>query len=237
MRINRFIGNFDFSLKVITIYEESILNQVMYVLRMQKGEKIILSDGKGKEVLGEVLHIQKDRIDVNILEEREDNNDPDIRAFLYCSILKQNNFEWVVQKGCEVGVAGIIPIIAERTVKTRLREERLRTIIREAAEQSERKILPYLSFPLDYSEALQQVSKDECTLFFHRAGYPIEKTISKKRPSKVNFFIGPEGGWTEKEVRMANEHHFKIISLSRLNFRSETAAIIASYLVCQDFLR
>ncbi len=237
MRINRFIGNFDFSLKVITLHEENILNQIIYVLRLQKGEKIILSDGKGKEVLGEVLRIQKDRIDVNILEEREENNDPDIRGILYCSILKRDNFEWVVQKGCEIGVAGINPIIAERTVKTRLREERLRTIIREAAEQSERKILPYIAAPLDYSDALQQVSEDECSMLFHRTGRPIEEIAPEKRPSKVNFFIGPEGGWTEKEVRMANEHHFKIISLSKLNFRSETAAIIASYVICQRFLR
>ena len=242
MRMNRFIGDFDLTSRSLVLSERPLINQIKNVLRMSKGDTIMLSDGKGREVIAEISEIRNDRIEVRIVEESKNLNEPDIRAVLYCSVLKKENFEWVVQKACEIGIKEITPIITERTIKTNINEERLKKIIKEAAEQSERKELTQLNATLDFSEAIQNAERDPLNLFFDRSGCSVKELtrgtgLPRRNNDKdvlyVNFFIGPEGGWSARELQRAREKDFTIVNLSRLNFRSETAAVIACYLVCQ----
>ena len=245
MRLNRFIVDLDLRGGPVTLTGQTILKQIKNVLRMKAGDRLILSDGKGKEFLAEVSSITKDAIDADILEELDNPNEPDIHASLHCSILKRENFEWVVQKACEIGVREIVPIISERTVKTGINEERLSKIMKEAAEQSERKFLPTLSTTITLAEALRRMKKDRLNLFFDRTGTPIkdlsvrsdmENLKNVRDQLKTNLFIGPEGGWTGRELQSADENGCIIVQLSKLSLRSETAAVVASYLVCQRLL-
>lgn len=233
MRLHRFIGDFDFSSSTIEIMDNNIVNQLMNVLRLGVGERLILGDGRGQECVGEISARQKNAITITIIERSTNENDPAVSAVLYCAILKRENFELVVQKATEIGVAEIVPIITTRTVKLDIKEDRLQKIIKEAAEQSGRGRLPILHAPMKLSEAFTYAKNNDVNFFFSLSDITVgADTMSGG--TRRGLFIGPEGGWTDEEEAVAATAGCVIVSLGALTFRAETAAIIASYLGTRD---
>ncbi len=232
MRLHYFIGDFNFSEKNIKIIEPDLVNQFRNVLRFKVGDKIILGDGKMNEVLAEIAEIKKEFIDVKILEVRLNKNEPRKEIILYCAILKRENFELACQKATEIGVGKIVPIICQRTIKFGLKEERLKKIIQEAAEQSGRGIIPELGQIISFEKAIEQAKNNNFNLLFDVSGSELVKTkLELAAAKKIGIFIGPEGGWEEKEIEIAkNEKKFKVSSLGKLTLRAETAAIIGTYI-------
>lgn len=224
MRLHRFIHDCDLSKEEIEILNKSLINQVKNVFRLKSGEKIILSDGMGNEGETVINSITKDRLVVSILKRnRETHSDKNVH--LYLSILKKENFELAVQKSVEAGVSQITPIISERTVKTGLNKNRLEKIISEASEQCGRSRMPLLNSPISFDDAFKIANSDE-KIIFH-LGYPEYAPAKEAKSSSI--FIGPEGGFSEKEILLAENSDFKIFSLGPLTLRAETAAIIATY--------
>lgn len=229
MKLHRFIGNFDFNNRRLRVGDLDLVNQFKNTLRLAPGDKIILGDGKSKEALAEIIEYYKNGVELELLEIKDSQNEPAKEAILYCSILKKENFELVVQKATEIGVRKIVPLVTARTVKLNLRTDRLEKIVKEAAEQSGRGVLPVISEPVKFSEVFNESKNNAINLFFHIGGSGFNRKEWSVRP-KIRIFIGPEGGWTEEEVAMGRAANCEIVTLGRLTFRAETAAIIASYL-------
>ena len=225
MKLHRFIGEYNLSKKEVKIIDSKIINQIKAVLRLKRGDKIILSDGKGQS--GEIILdiVSTDKI-TGIVEKIDRKNETERRVNLYLSILKKENFELAVQKAVEAGVFSITPIITERTIKTGLNIPRLEKIILEASEQCGRNIVPTLSPILDFKNALIDGTKNEEKIIFHLNG---EKFHSSTSFGQISIFIGPEGGFTEKEIELAKEAGYSVASLGSLTLRGETAAIVATY--------
>ncbi len=225
MRLHRFIGDFDLSKKELQITNPENIKQIKGVLRLEVGDKIILGDGKGQEGEATIVSISSNLISAS-LDNMKKVDDVLTYVSTYLAILKKENFELAVQKMVEAGVSNIIPIITERTVKTGLNTERLLKIIREASEQSGRSIVPTLSPILDFKDALQDKLGSEEKIIFdlNTLSYSPEKKIKNS-----NIFIGPEGGFTEKEIELAKESGYIVASLGSLTLRGETAAIVATY--------
>ncbi len=216
----------------IVISEKEIVHQMRDVLHLQAGERVILCAGDGKETEAEVLQTEKTGILMQKIEERENVHEPKRRLVLYFSILKRENTEWIVQKATEVGVAELIPIISNRTVKLGIKRERLQEIAKEAAEQSGRGRIPLIHGQTTFEEALTAAQKNKVNFFFHTEGLP--PLSSAKIPDEsVGLFIGPEGGWDEEEIEMAKKAGCALVSLGSLVLRGETAATIATYLAAQ----
>lgn len=231
MRIHRFFIEADFFQKGLIEYsEKEFLNQIKNVLRLKPGDKVFLFNNEMDEAEAEITEIKKDLVKLRILKVQKNIREPKTRTILYCSILKHNNFEIVVQKATEIGIKEIFPIVSERTVKFLLREKRLNKIIKEAAEQSGRGFLPVLHNSLTFSEAIKNAVQNEINLIFDRDGESFKK-FKRETFNKRGIFIGPEGGWSELELKLAKKNNFKVISLGKLTLRAETAAIIASFLV------
>lgn len=231
MRTYRFFINQDLKKQKFLEYsDKDFYNQIRNVLRFRVGEKIIVFDDNLNEAEAEILNIKKDSIKLKILEVRKNLNEPDNKIILYCSILKHKNFDIVVQKATEIGIQEIFPLICKRTVKFNIQENRLRKIIKEAAEQSGRGCLPFLYNVLEFSEAVKKAKENNINFIFDKKGEDLKKVKNKKN-KKIGIFIGPEGGWTERELALAQKNNFKISNLGRLTLRAETAAIIASYLM------
>lgn len=226
MKIHRFIANFDFSQDELAITDTELVKQIRTVLRLRIGEQMILSNGQGEEALVKIIQIKPKLIEVVTLEKKKNNNEPKVKISLYCSIIKRENFELVVQKATELGVSKIIPLLLDRTVKTGVKKERLEKIIKEAAEQSGRGFLPELSDAMDLKTAIKDAG-DKLILFFDISGKQLVsfKDIENK---KVAMFIGPEGGWSEREIALVKQQkNFSILSLGKLTLRAETASIAA----------
>lgn len=226
MKIHRFIGDFDLSGKTASISGDAAA-QIRSVLRLSKGEKIVLSDGKGKETMCEITLIDHKRVLVDVGETSAPERELGKRIVLFASMVKKENFELIAQKAVECGVEKIVPVISERTVKLGLNMERLEKIVREAAEQSGRVVIPEVVGPVSFADALTQAEGK--ILFFHLGGREI--SLGGRSNDTVSVFIGPEGGFSDAEAEAAKNIGAEIISLGDLTLRAETAAIIASYIV------
>lgn len=236
MRYNRFISNFDLSQKTLQIFDRDFLHQLKNVLRLNVGQEIILVDGRGQEAAAKIMEYSQDFVAAEILAVKQNQNEPVRRVVLYCAVLKKENFELVAQKATEVGVSEIVPIITEHTVKTGLKYDRLRKIIKEAAEQSDRGIMPVLREAIDFGEAIVSAKINSANLLFDPSGAKFWisdiQNLAPDEHVRVGIFIGSEGGWSEQEMQEAEETGFKIVSLGKLTLRAETAAIVAAYLAC-----
>ena len=229
MKIHRFIGNFKIKIGALRINDEELLNQLRNVLKLKVGEKIILCDGRRNEGSAEIKEYGKDYVEVEIKEVGVNENEPEKQVILYCSILKRENFELVVQKATEIGIKEIIPLITARTVKLDIRKERLEKIIKEAAEQSGRGIAPVLNEPIDFEKAIKNINSKNANFLFDISGKEFNSYTTNYLLHTTSW-IGPEGGWTSQELETAKTADFEIVCFGKTTLRAETAAIIGSYL-------
>ena len=225
MKLHRFIGEYDLSKKDVEITDSQTIKQIKTVLRLEEGELIILSDGKGTEAEVVIASLSKGEIIGNI-KSKNITNGSERKVNLYIAILKKENFELIAQKAVECGVSNIIPVITERTIKTGLNTDRLQKIIREASEQCGQNIIPTLFPTMNFKDALKDGELSDEKIIFQ----PSEKQYTPNIQAKnISIFIGPEGGFTEKEILLAQESGYNIASLGPLILRGETAAIVATY--------
>lgn len=228
MRLHRFIRDVDLSHKSMRLEDKELLNQIKNVFRLGADDKIILADGKGHEGVAEIKSFYKDGVELEVTDVVSKPISGK-KPVLYLAIIKKDNFELVTQKATECGITKIIPIITDRTVKLNLNMDRLYKIALEASEQSGRSDIPEVIEPIKFADALEN-SKEKLNIFFDASGEPIFD-ILKEENSNIGAWIGPEGGWTEEEIKIAKEKGFSTASLGENTLRAETAAIVATYLI------
>ncbi len=213
----------------IKVEDKEMIHQIKNVLHLSVGERILLCDENKNEYTVEITRVEKN-IDTKVVSLEKNKNESKRNVHLYLSILKKENFELAVQKAVEVGVNAITPLITEKTVKLNIKRARVLKIIKEAAEQSERGIIPELKEITDFNDIIKE-KRNGITLFCNRDGIDIRNLMKKiKEENTINIFVGPEGGWSENELKNAEENKFLIVSLGKFILRGETAAIAASYL-------
>lgn len=228
MRLHRFLVNARLAQGPLVVADEELVHQISKVLRLGEGDRCLLLDGNGHEAQAAISAIGRRELRLTVESVRTIGTEPARRVTLYCSVLKRENFEWVVQKATEVGVHAIVPVIAARTVKTGLRHERLVKIAREAVEQCGRGVVPAVSEPVAFKTAL--ISAPASGVFFHLGSGDDSWKENVSGAGEAGIWIGPEGGWTEEEAGAARERGFIVGSLGSLALRAETAAVIGTYL-------
>lgn len=233
MRLHRFIGDYDIAKKVIRVEAPEFLNQIINVLRLRVGDSLILVQRGVGEAQCLINQLNDSFAEFEVTERLASQKESVRHVTLYCSVLKRENFEFVVQKATEAGVARIVPILAARTVKLNINEDRLVKIAREAAEQSGRITIPEISSAMSLRVALAEATAHkEQIVFFDGTGQQFH--MSKFMPeTSVAIFIGPEGGWDESELSAAADTGASVLNLGALTLRAETAATVSTYLLCQ----
>lgn len=221
----------------VFIEDFEIVKQISFVLRLRIASQVIFLDNKGSEYIVSLTKFTKKSIEGEIISKNQNKNESDIKVNLYQSITKKlDTFELILQKTTELGVSKFIPVICHNSQKDFLpKKERLVRIIKEAAEQSERGILPQLENEINFEKAVEIALKDEKALnlfCYERGGINLNKILSvlsrnsAGQFSVLNVFIGPEGGFTDEELKLIKScEKFTIISLGPRILRTETAAI------------
>jgi len=148
MKIHRFIGDYDLKSGPFELTEPAVVRQIAKVLRLKPGEELILCDGRDLEARGKIVSVGPQSVQLTLWTPRPTDIRPQTQVALYCSILKKENFDLVVQKATELGVMDVVPVITRRTVKQNLNLPRLRAIAHEAAELSGRGTVPEVHAPL-----------------------------------------------------------------------------------------
>jgi 16S rRNA (uracil1498-N3)-methyltransferase len=212
--------------KEIVATDKDLINQLKNVLRLKNGDEVLFLDGSGKEYKTVIKQLSNSVIDAEIVETLENKNEPELKITLYQSLCKKDKFEWILQKGTEVGISAFAPIITERTEKTGLNVERAEKILKEAAEQSERGIIPKLFEIEKFGEVIKRIEGEKILL--DRSGENIKTYTLIANRYTLSLFVGPEGGWTEEELKLAKNSGAKIISLGPRVLRTETAGMVSA---------
>jgi len=201
-------------------------------LRMVLGEHLTLCDKEGFDYEGELVLVSRERATVRILSMAPSESEPPFPIRLYQCLPKGDKLETVIQKAVECGVTEIIPVQSSRCIVKMKPEDVKKKLVRynriaeEAAKQSGRGIVPAVSAPLAYKEAILQMAKSERAFicYENEQGLTISAILRDKKPLSVDFLIGPEGGLSPEEVAFAKDHGVQSLSLGKRILRTETAA-------------
>lgn len=231
MRLHRFLViDMEFLDNKIVLDDKILLNQLLRVFRMKKGSQFVVFDGSGVEFCVEIEEIEKKQIICNVLEENTGLKQ-NKRLTLVFSMIKKENMETILNMCTQLGVTNFIPILSERTVKTGWNYERMEKIVSEAVEQAGFSAVPQIAKePKKLEKVLEKLKQEKENLdtlaVFDFDGVPLSSL--RHLISVDTIFIGPEGGWSEKERAIFKKYKVKSISLGQNVLRAETACVAIS---------
>jgi len=203
---------------------------------MQKGDSFLVSED-GISNLCFIEAINSDSVVAKIIKENYQDTNLPIKIVLFQGLPKSDKMELIIQKCVELGVESIVPVEMSRCVvkieekKKKSKQARWQAISESAAKQSKRSIIPEIGDVISYKQALKNAEHLDVVLvpYENKDGMKATKDALSEIKSgmSVGIFIGPEGGFDEKEVEAAMEIGGKTISLGKRILRTETAAISA----------
>jgi 16S rRNA (uracil1498-N3)-methyltransferase len=217
-------------------------HQIRDVLRLKVGDGIIILDNAGWEYAVTLTEVTSRQTVGGIIEKRPATGEPRTHITLYQGMPAREKFEYILQKCTEVGVCEFVPVITQRSVVRgsagQNRTARWRRIITEAAEQSGRGRIPELRDAVEFDKAVHAIAGFErCIIAAVGAkGAGLREVLhcGQAAPVRIAVFIGPEGGFTDDEIRLACEKGATPVWLGERILRTETAAIVTSALILYE---
>ncbi|MBG40296.1 MAG: 16S rRNA (uracil(1498)-N(3))-methyltransferase [Flavobacteriales bacterium] len=216
-------------------YSESILNHQLLdnnesfhcisVLRKKINDIINVTDGKGNLYECKIENIIDKKIKLKIINTKNSSLKKKIK--LAVSFPKnRNRIEWMLEKLTEIGVHEIYPIICTNSERNKVNANRCEKILISSMKQSLNLFKPILNKILTFNEFINSIKCEEkyiahCNDNFKR------KLIERSKKNEICILIGPEGDFTNEEIKLSEEMNFKSVSLSNNRLRTETAAIIS----------
>ena len=220
------------------------VNHISNVLRMKQGEEVWISDGGKKEYRCAIEAFSADEVLLHIIYAQEPDYELPSRIYLFQGLPKADKMELIIQKAVELGVYEIIPVETKRCVvkldgkKAAKKVDRWQQIAESAAKQSKRMLIPNVHQVLSFKEALKYAESMDIRLIPYELAKGMQETkeiLAAIEPGQsIGIFIGPEGGFEEKEVEAAISEGAKPITLGKRILRTETAGLaILSVLMFQ----
>jgi 16S rRNA (uracil1498-N3)-methyltransferase len=219
---------------------EKLAHQVRDVLRLAVGEQLILLDNSGDEIVCTIAQTGRAGVMVTVEERRVGMREPRVRVILCQGLLKSARFEWILEKGTELGVDTFMPILCRRSMSGleeagQAKIQRWQRIVQEAAEQCGRTRIPTLMSIRPLAQALKEIppgaqafmpwEEAQSVTLRERLQNVIASGERDHEPLTVVLFIGPEGGLTVEEVAMAQGSGVQVVTLGARILRAETAAL------------
>lgn len=226
-----------------------VAHQARDVLRLAVGESLTLLDGQGSEYPARVVASDRKRVHVEIgASVTARATEPAVCVVLCQGMLKAAKFEWILQKGTELGVAAFVPLLTERAVAAaeatgEAKRQRWGRIVAEALEQCGGSRLPEVRAPRPLMHLLADLPPDATALipWEEAEAAPLVSVLRDEVQRRgtsgpireVRLFIGPEGGFSVGEIRLAQRHGALPVTLGPRILRAETAALVAVTLTLQ----
>lgn len=230
----------------IIILPDDVAQQIRTVLRLHLTDTIILCDGHGNDFSATITEISRERVAARITDSFPVHTEPHVAVTIYQGLIKSAKFEWIVQKGAEIGAVRFVPIQTAHSIKgleevSTKKRERWQSIAREAAEQCGRAMIPAIDAPLTFTQALADAQLAQKRLIPWEIAHkdtdkPLrisdalrytQNDLPRQQSPSVAIFIGPEGGFTLDEISQAVAMNIIPVTLGSLILRAETAALVA----------
>lgn len=215
------------------ILSEESSKHIVQVLRMKEDDHLLITNGNGYTLTAKIVLAHKKKTEVNILT-REFLPPKKPNVTIAISLIKNTNrFEWFIEKATEIGVTTIIPLLCKRTEKTHFKNKRIKSILISAMLQSRQVWIPELLEPVEFDELIKGKNYDQGFIAHCLKEKKVDlknSLIEDKFNSRI-ILIGPEGDFTEDEIRIAILQGYIPVSLGENRLRTETAGIVAAVLL------
>jgi 16S rRNA (uracil1498-N3)-methyltransferase len=216
--------------------ENSDVNHIRNVLRLETGDWLVACDGQGTDYVSRIRSVSPERIELSVEKIQETGTELDTRITLFQGIPKKDKMELIIQKAVELGAYEIVPVMMKRCVvkldkgsKAQKKQERWQMIAEAAAKQCDRGIIPHVHAPVTMEQAFDMAT----SLEYNMIPYELQDGMEDSRKivekacthSSVGIFIGPEGGLEKQEVEQAVALGVHPLSLGKRILRTETAGM------------
>lgn len=217
---------------IITISDKETFHHLVRVLRVKKGEKLLLIDENAIQYETVIEHVDSYALTTKVVERSKSNHILDLQLFLAQSVLKTDAQNMLIQKATELGVKGVIPFISDNSVikesVVQGKIDKWQKIANEAVKQCERADTPIIF----KHETLESILKNpDYTVKIACVERSQDITLKKylksinSKDAKIIVIVGPEGGFTDKEIALFDQYNIAKVSLGNLILRAETAVI------------
>ncbi|MCP5003064.1 MAG: 16S rRNA (uracil(1498)-N(3))-methyltransferase [Planctomycetes bacterium] len=243
MSVNRFYAPFHSGLPDLWLdYSET--HHLLHVKRLSVGDTIVLFNGVGEECDAEIVEVKSGRVKVGIGRIKAISREGGVGIDISFAIPKGRYSQFLVQKCTELGVRRLMPTHFERSVvrvKAGCSEriEKWKRVVIEASKQCGRNIITEVTAALDFEHTLEKVGEYDLSLVASSQSETKNLKNVLQVHQKVNNiigFVGPEGGFTTREIDMARDAGCKFVDLGRQILRVETAAIAMSAILSYQYL-
>ena len=200
------------------------------VLRKKEGDLLQITNGRGFLFTTKILDANHNKCIAKI-EQYEQQQPVSYKLHLAVAPTKMNDrYEWFLEKATEIGIQEITPLICDHSERKTIKPGRYERVLQSAMKQSLHTFLPVLNPVSTFSEFIQQEQKGQQFIAHCEAGekrFPLKNQI--KRHGEITILIGPEGDFSEEEIKLAIENNWQPVSLGNSRLRTETAAIVACH--------
>ena len=205
-------------------------------MRAKVGDELILFDGQGGEFPARIAKIGRSEIELSVIERRNISRELPFRLVVGAALPKGDRQRWLVEKLVELGVSELVPLVTERSVAQPSGNtlERLRRAVIEASKQCGRNQLMAVGHATTFNSFLAEATESATKLIAHPPTPDEGATSWSTNAGAAIIAVGPEGGFTEEEIALANDHYWTNVSLGTRVLRTETAAVaLASVIALQ----
>lgn len=205
------------------------------VLRMEPGDKILVFDGTGYEYTVVLTEVNPKECLGEILDKTFSEQEPKTKITIFQGLPKSGKMESIIQKSVELGAFSFVPTATERCVvklDAKAKKEKSRRwnkISMEAAKQCGRGLVPHVEEAITFQEAITRMKEMELALMpyevlGHQGECSLKKILQAKNYQEIGILIGPEGGFTDEEAKLAQENGIQLVGLGKRILRTETVA-------------
>jgi 16S rRNA (uracil1498-N3)-methyltransferase len=212
---------------------ESAAAHLVRVLRLREGDECVLFNGDGNDYRARIASAGKREVVVQVLSIDAVDNESPLRITLVQGIARGEKMDLILQKATELGIAGFVPVLAERTEvkldaeRTGKRMAHWRSVIVSACEQSGRARIPELAQPVALGQVATKLADNAVRLTLDPVGDSTLATLVMPAARPVAIAIGPEGGWSPRDRETLRAAGFSGLRLGPRILRTETAGLAA----------
>lgn len=213
------------------IFDKEESKHIVKVMRKKQGDILFVTNGLGFIFKTEIIIAMDTKCSVKIVS--SEKSEP-LKYHLHLAVAptKMNDrYEWFLEKATEMGISEITPIICDHSERKFIKTDRFDKIIQSAMKQSLQYYLPKLNAPISFKDFMK-IKNEGLNLIAHCEESEKKSLKDVLKPNEnITILIGPEGDFSDKEIKIALENNYIPVSLGNTRLRTETAAIVACHSV------